>query len=269
MYNYWYPNSALAANIWARELGDDDLRNTERGLVLPARPRGRERRDWVATPVIEKIQRPLCKWLREQALAASDDFVQQLSHKLRLAGIDANGAQVLEMIAQLRAASRLAPERAVHAVVRTIVNGWPTRARFGMDRRCVFCNQMDIANGIRDDVKHYRNCRAVCLLLSSLLSDPSNTTLHLDLRASYCLGLPNCTAVMRHIFVMDVLDRIFCVMRHSNVGPSEALLLSLARARVRQAATHSRSSRQFLELHLRFLHSRRTDHSGSIIQDNG
>ena len=153
----------------------------------------------------------------------------------------------------------------MHVAIRTITNGWPTKARFGFNRPCIYCGEMDVCNGVRDNVEHYRSCPAVCLLLSSLLCNPSLAPMHVGPRSFYCVGLPDQTALVRHVFWLDVLYSIFCTLRFEGATPTNVRLSSLARARLRQAASTNPRARQFIATHFRFPHTKARATHGDLI----
>ena len=199
----------------------------------------------------------MCKWLRSRDGSAETHFHRQIVHKLLLAGIVVSMVEAKGACEHLRSIATFAPARAIHSVIRTIVNGWPTKARFGVDAKCAFCGNYDIANGTRDDIKHFRTCPAVRLLLRELLIDPSLAIVHLEQRAFFCMGFANQNAMLLHVLVSDVLYRLFCILRHSGGPPSRDRLARLARARLRQAATHSAKTRRFIAAHFKLPHERR------------
>ena len=83
VFNYWYEHSSTAANLSVFELGQEYLRHSDRGIVLPARPSIRTGYgEWEPMPQFDKLQRHMCKWLRSRNGSTDTLFHRQIVHKL-------------------------------------------------------------------------------------------------------------------------------------------------------------------------------------------
>lgn len=258
VFRAWFDSSILADNLWAESRGLCYICRTNEGIVLPA--------GGATEFKTHKLQRALVTWMRSSELSGARTLLEaHITRRLRLHGFGGvQRADAGALIDKIKDAARLVPPRCLHAGLRTTVNAWVTRARFGNDAPCLFCETMlpaDNLHGhphaVRDDLRHFCCCLALLRLAGSLFCSHSNAQYHMTRSNFFLIGLGTVQDVARHLVWLDVVYRIHCVIKNEHGRRNYDDLSELARARLRQALTFSAKTRRFIEGEFRFTHKKR------------